>query len=133
MFDKLDFIEGRYAELGKNVSDPEVIADTALWSKLCKEMSDITPIVEEYRRYKQAKNDLSEAKEILSSGADKELKELAELTLEESKAAIEASENNLKILLLPQDPNDDKNVIVEIRAGAGGDEAALFAYVLYRM
>ena len=132
MFDKLDFIEGRFAELNKSVSDPEVIADNALWSKLCKELSDITPIVEEYRKYKKAKYDIAEAKEILS-GSDKELKELAELTIEESKEIISESENNLKILLLPKDPNDDKNVIVEIRAGAGGDEAALFAYVLYRM
>ena len=133
MFDKLDFIEGRYDELNKSVSDPEVIADNALWSKLCKELSDITPIVEEYKRYKQAKDDLAEAKEILSGSSDKDLKELAELTLSESKSAIEDAENNLKILLLPRDPNDDKNVIMEIRAGAGGDEAALFAYVLYRM
>lgn len=132
MFDKLDFIEGRFAELNASVSDPAIIADNALWSKLCKELSDITPIVEEYRKYKKAKEDIAEAKEILS-GSDKELKELAELTIEEAKVTIEESEQNLKILLLPQDPNDDKNVIVEIRAGAGGDEAALFAYVLYRM
>ncbi len=133
MFDKLDFIEGRYTELNTKVSDPEVIADTALWSKLCKELSDITPIVEEYRNYKKAKQDIEEAKELLSSSADKELKELAEMSFEEAKEALSLSEQNLKVLLLPHDPNDDKNVIMEIRAGAGGDEAALFVAVLFRM
>lgn len=130
MFDKLDFIESKYAELSKQVSDPDIIADTELWSKLCKELSDITPIVEKYREYKRAKQDEADAKEMLS---DKEFHDMAELELADARERLERSANELKILLLPTDPNDDKNVIIEIRGGAGGDEAALFAGVLFRM
>ncbi len=133
MFDKLSFIESRYEELSKKVSDPEVIADQETWRKLCKEQSDITPIVEKYREYKSLKEKTEEAKELLSDNLDKDFKELVEEELAESKKGIAEAENALKILLLPKDPNDDKNVIVEIRGGAGGDEAALFAGDLFRM
>lgn len=130
MFDKLDFLEGRYSELNQRVSDPEVIADTALWSKLCKELSDLTPVVEKYREYKKANSDIEEAKELLG---DKDFHDMAELELADARQRLEDTTQLLKLLLLPQDPNDEKNVIMEIRAGAGGEEAALFAGVLLRM
>ena len=133
MFDKLDFIEEKYDDLNTRVSDPEVIADNALWTKLCKELSDITPIVEKYREYKRAKTDIEESKQMLADKLDKDFRELVESELDDAKKRQEAAEADLKILLLPKDPNDDKNVIVEIRAGAGGDEAALFVAVLFRM
>ena len=134
MFDKLSAIEERYEELSQKVSDPAVIADSANFAKLCKEQSDILPIVEKYREYKQAKQTIADGEEILNDpDMDKEMKELAEEEIKESKEKIEELSKELKILLLPKDPNDDKNVIVEIRGGAGGDEAALFAGDLFRM
>ena len=133
MFEKLSFIEGRFEELEKKIADPEVIADQELWRKLCKEHSDIAPIVEKYKEYKLMCDNISEAKEIIETSDDKEMKELAESELEEGKAKIEKIEQEIKILLLPKDENDDKNVIMEIRGGAGGDEAALFAADLLRM
>ncbi len=134
MFEKLSFIEDRYDELSKKVADPEIIADQTAFAKLCKEQSDISPIVEKYREYKALSNTIKENEELLSDpGMDKELKELAEEEIKESKQKIEAIDGELKILLLPKDPNDDKSVIVEIRGGAGGDEAALFAGDLFRM
>lgn len=133
MFEKLSFIEGRFEELEKKIADPEVIADQELWRKLCKEHSDIAPIVEKYKEYKLICDNISEAKEIIETSDDKEMKELAESELEEGKAKIEKIEQEIKILLLPKDENDDKNVIMEIRGGAGGDEAALFAADLLRM
>ena len=133
MFDKLDFIEGHFNDLNQKVSDPEVIADTALWSKLCKELSDITPIVEKYKEYKRAKTDIEEAKEMLNDNLDKDFREMVAAELDDAKERLEETTEALKILLLPKDPNDEKNVIVEIRAGAGGDEAALFVAALYRM
>jgi peptide chain release factor 1 len=134
MFDKLSFIEDRFAELEHKISDPAVIADQELWRKLCKEHSDITPIVEKYREYKALGENIEEAKEMLSdSGLDKEEKSMIEDEMAESKKLIEIVKEELKILLLPKDPNDDKNVIIEIRGGTGGDEAALFASDLLRM
>ena len=134
MFDKLSFIEERFTELETKISDPAVIADQELWRKLCKEHSDITPIVNKYREYKALNDNISEAKEMIESGElDKEEKEMLEEEIEESKRGIELANEELKILLLPKDPNDEKNVIVEIRGGAGGDEAALFASDLLRM
>lgn len=134
MFDKLSFIEERFAELEQKISDPSVIADQELWRKLCKEHSDITPIVNKYREYKGLTDNISEAKEMLASGElDKDEKSMIEDEIEESRAGIERVSEELKILLLPKDPNDEKNVIVEIRGGAGGDEAALFAADLLRM
>ncbi len=134
MFDKLSAIEERYNELSEKVSDPAVIADSATFAKLCKEQSDILPIVEKYKEYKQAKETIADGEEILADpDMDKEMKELAEEEIKESKEKIESLSQELKILLLPKDPNDDKSVIVEIRGGAGGDEAALFAGDLFRM
>ena len=134
MFDKLSAIEERYDELSQKVSDPAVIADSANFAKLCKEQSDILPIVEKYREYKLAKQTIEDGEEILADpDMDKEMKELAEEEIKESKEKIEELSKELKVLLLPKDPNDDKNVIVEIRGGAGGDEAALFAGDLFRM
>ncbi len=134
MFDKLSLIEERYEELSQKISDPSVIADSQNFAKLCKEQSDIALIVEKYRKYKQAKETILESEEILADAEmDKEMKELAEEEIKESKEEIESLSQELKILLLPKDPNDEKNVIVEIRGGAGGDEAALFAGDLFRM
>ncbi|WLD76232.1 peptide chain release factor 1 [Mogibacterium neglectum] len=133
MFDKLDFILEKYEELSKKVSDPDVIAKQKEWQKLMKEMSDLEPIVKEYTAYKKAKEELEEAKGILDMEDDEELREMAREELKTNEAAIEEYTENLKILLLPKDPNDDKNVILEIRAGTGGDEAALFGSDLLRM
>ena len=134
MFDKLSFIEDRFADLESKISDPEVIANQELWRKLCKEHSDISPIVEKYREYKALNENIEEAAMMLAdSSLDKEEKEMIEEEVTDSKRKIEAICEEIKILLLPKDPNDDKNVIVEIRGGTGGDEAALFAADLLRM
>ncbi|MCD6436328.1 MAG: peptide chain release factor 1 [Clostridiales bacterium] len=132
MFDKLDFIVNKYEELSEKISDLEIINDNKTWQKYMKEHSDLAPIVEAYTEYKNAKTSINEAKEIMHSG-DEELKELAKMEIEELTQRVEELEVELKKLLLPKDPNDDKNVIVEIRAGAGGDEAGLFAGELLRM
>lgn len=134
MLEKLSFIEDRYDELSKKIADPEVISDQEAFAKLCKEQSDISPIVEKYREFKALNETIQENEELISDPeTDKELKELAEEEIKESKHIIEAINEELKILLLPKDPNDDKSVIVEIRGGAGGEEAALFAGDLFRM
>ena len=133
MFDKLSFIEERFTLLAEKISDPEVIADQETWRKLCKEHSDITPIVEKYREYKQAKETVEEAKELLGDTQDKDFRSMLEDEISDGQKAILRLSDELKILLLPKDPNDEKNVIVEIRGGAGGDEAALFAGDLFRM
>ena len=130
MFQKLDAVEKRYEELNKLISDPEMIAKQSEWQKLMKEHSDIQEVVEKYREYKKVNQALEEAKEMLS---DKDLKELAEIQMEEAKEKLEKIEEEIKMLLIPKDPNDDKNVICEIRGGAGGEEAALFAGTLFRM
>ncbi len=133
MFDKLSFLEERFADLENKISDSAVIADQEQWRKLCKEHSDISPIVAKYREYNKLKSDIDEANELLSGNVEKDFRELIESDLEQCREAIASVEEELKILLLPKDPNDSKNVIVEIRGGAGGDEAALFAGVLFRM
>lgn len=134
MFDKLSFIDDRFKELENKISDPEVIADQEQWRKLCKEHSDITPIVNKYREYKALVENIEEAKDMISSGElTKEEREMVEMEISDSNDKIEVVSDELKILLLPKDPNDEKNVIVEIRGGAGGDEAALFAADLLRM
>lgn len=133
MFDKLGVLEEKYDELNMKVADPEIIADQSNWQKLMKEASDLQPIVEKYREYKTTKFDIEAAKEILETSNDEEFRELAKMELSEKEEAMERIQEELKILMLPKDPNDDKNVIVEIRGGAGGDEAALFAGVLFRM
>ncbi len=133
MFDKLDFILEKYEELSKKVSDPDVIADQTNWQKYMKEMSELEPIVKEYEAYKKEKESLAEAKEILEAESDEELREMAREELKELEAQITDSEAKLKVLLLPKDPNDEKNVFLEVRAGTGGDEAALFGGDLLRM
>ena len=132
MLDKLDFITGKYAELAEKVSDPEVINNQPVWQKYIKEMGEMEPIVKAYKEYKKAKSDLEGAKEMLEEG-DEEMRELAKMEISELEEKIEAQEEELKVLLLPKDPNDEKNVILEIRAGTGGDEAALFGADLLRM
>ena len=132
MFDKLDFILEKYEELSLKVSDPDIINNQKLWQKHIKEMGEMEPIVNKYREYKKAKEAVAEAREMLDSG-DAELRELAKLELAEYEDQIPEMEEQLKILLLPKDPNDEKNVILEVRAGTGGEEAALFAQDLLRM
>jgi len=134
MFDKLDFISDKYAELSGKVSDPAIIADQNLWQKYAKEMGEMEPIVKKYKEYKKVKTDLNEARELLDEGgSDEEMKELAKAEVSELEAKIDPLEEDLRVLLLPKDPNDEKNVILEIRAGTGGDEAALFGADLMRM
>ena len=130
MFQRLDDVEKRYEELNGLIADPEVISRQNEWKKLMKEHSDIEEIVFKYREYKTVSKDLEEAKEMMS---DPEMKELAEMEFEEAKERLPKIEEELKILLIPKDPNDDNNVICEIRGGAGGEEAALFAGTLFRM
>ncbi len=132
MFDKLDFILEKYEELSMKVSDPDVINNQPVWQKHIKEMGEMEPIVNKYREYKKAKESVAEAKEMLEMG-DEELRELAKMEIAEYEDEIPKMEEELKILLLPKDPNDEKNVILEVRAGTGGDEAALFAQDLLRM
>lgn len=133
MFDKLEGLEERVKVLEEKISDPEIIADQETWRELCKENSNLTPIVEKYREYKKAKTTLADDKEMLEMGQDKEFEELLKLEISETENLLEEISNELKILLLPKDPNDDKNVIMEIRGGTGGEEAALFAADLMRM
>ena len=134
MFDKLESVVNRYEQIGEELTHPEVVSNNELFRKLMKEHSELTPIVEKYKEYTAAKTSEAEALEILAeAGSDKELKELAEEELKTAKENIEKFAEELKILLLPKDPNDEKNVIVEIRGGAGGEEAALFAGSLFRM
>ena len=130
MFEKLESVEKRYEELTTKISDPEVIADTNEWRKLVKEHSSMEDVVLKYKEYKQTLKDMEEAQEMMG---DPEMKELAEEEYYSSKDKIEKIEEELKILLIPKDPNDDKSVICEIRSGAGGEEAALFAGTLFRM
>ena len=132
MFDKLDFITEKYDELSKKVSDPDIINNQPVWQKYVKEMGEMEPIVKKYKEYKKAKDDLAEAKEMLEEGDD-EMRELAKMEISELDEKIETMEGERKVLLLPKDPNDEKNVILEIRAGTGGEEAALFGADLLRM
>ncbi|MCL2854502.1 MAG: peptide chain release factor 1 [Defluviitaleaceae bacterium] len=133
MFERLQEIEERYDNIGDDINKPEIIADQANWQKLMREHSMLSPIVEKYREYRRASASYEESKEMLNESLDDEMRTLVREELKESQENMEAFGEQLKILLLPKDPNDDKNVIVEIRGGAGGDEAALFAADLYRM
>lgn len=133
MFDKLQNIEDRYDELSRLLSDPEVLADQSQYQKHAKAHAELTEIVTTFREYKKIKQEIEDAQTILDSEDDQELKEMARLELDELEAKVPQYENQLKILLLPKDPNDEKNVIMEIRGGAGGEEAALFAGDLFRM
>ena len=130
MFDKLENVEKRYEELNLKISDPEVIANQSEWQKYMKEHADIEEIVEKYREYKKVSNAIEDLKEMLN---DKEMHDLAQMELDENREKLPKIEEELKLLLVPKDPNDDKNVIVEIRGGAGGEESSLFAGDLFRM
>lgn len=134
MIDKLSAVENRFEQIGIELTRPDVVSDTQTFTKLMKEHSELSPIVEKFREYKSAVNDEKDALEILGdSSADKDFKDLAEEELQDAKERKEKTLDELKILLLPKDPNDSKNVIVEIRAGTGGEESALFAGSLFRM
>jgi len=130
MFEKLENVEKRYDELTKLISDPEIISNHAEWQKLMKEHASIEDVVLKFREYKKVKQDMEEAEELMH---DPEMKELAEAEYYEAKDQLPKLEEELKFLLIPKDPDDDKNIICEIRAGAGGEEAALFAGTLFRM
>lgn len=133
MFDKLEDLLIRYQELTDELNDPNVVNDQARFRKLMKEQNDLAPIVEKYTEYKQTKVSIEDSLTMLEEERDEELRELAKEELNECKEKLGVIEKEIKILLLPKDPNDEKNVIVEIRGGAGGDEAALFAAELFRM
>lgn len=133
MTDKLRAAEDRFISVEDSLADPDVMSDTAKYASLMKEYKNLSPIIEKYREYKKCKSDENGAKELLDGSSDPEMRELAAEELKSCRKKAEELEEELKILLLPKDENDDKNVIVEIRACAGGEEAALFAAVLYRM
>ena len=134
MLDKLKMAEERFEEINEKLMDPETVNDQKLYKELMKEYKTLTPLVEKYREYIKASDDFEEAKEMLDEGGiDKDFKEIVQLQYEENKALLEQYTEELKIMLLPKDPDDDRNVIIEIRGGAGGDEAALFANSLFRM
>ena len=133
MFDRLEDLLIRLEEILSELQEPDVASDQNRFRKLMKEQNELTPIVEAYKEYKTCKQAIEDSLQMLEEESDEELRELAKEELNDSKARVEELERELKILLLPKDPNDDKNVVVEIRAGAGGDEAALFAAEIYRM
>ena len=133
MFDKLDFITEKYRELSEKVADPAIIADQATWQKYMKEMAEIEPIVKAYEKYKKMKAELDDARELINMEDDEDMREMAKEEAKELEDGINQLEQEMKVLLLPKDPNDDKNVILEVRAGTGGDEAALFGGDLLRM
>ena len=133
MFDKLESAVMHYEELMQRLSEPDAANDPKAYQKLMKEQSDLAPVAEAYAQYRQAKQDLDDAQSMLAEEKDEELRALAKEEAADAKERIEELEQKMKILLLPKDPNDEKNVVVEIRAGAGGEEAALFAAELYRM
>jgi len=133
MLERLGFVEGKYEELTMRISDPSVIADNERWQKLVKEHSDLEAIVMKYREFKGLKEELDANMEMLQLEDDQEMREMINEDVRSIKVKLETIESDLQIMLLPKDPNDEKNVFVEIRGGAGGDEAALFAYNLFRM
>lgn len=133
MLDKLQSIEEKFVALNEEVCSPEAISDMERYRKLTQELKKLTPIVETYREYKKVASDCEGAREIIDSSADRELRELAREELSENEEKLTEIREKLKVLLLPRDPNDDKNVIIEIRGGAGGEESALFANSLFRM
>lgn len=134
MFEKLQNAEVKYEEINKKLMDPDVISDNEQYKNLMKEYKTLSPLIEKYREYVKAKNEFEESKEMLDAGGlDKDFKEIVQEQFDESKAKMETLTDEIRILLLPKDPNDEKNVIVEIRGGAGGEEAALFANSLFRM
>ena len=133
MFDTLEFTENRYEEVNMKLSDPEIVNDQEQFKKLMKEFKNLTPIIEKYRAYEKAKKAAEESRDMLDTTLDKDFRDLVEEELKTARADMETLAQELTLMLLPRDPNDDKNVIVEIRGGAGGEEAALFGARLYRM
>ena len=134
MFDKLCEVENKFEDINTKLCDPEIVSDQEQYTKLMKEMKHLTPVVEKFREYKKAKETLDESRAMLDEGGmDADFAEMVKEEFETAKADTERLNEELKILLLPRDPNDDRNVIIEIRGGAGGEESALFAGVLYRM
>ena len=133
MFEKLLAMEERYDDINRRLSDPEIISDIAQYTALMKEHKTLSPIIEVFRRYAGVKNEIDESLALLDTETDPELRDMAQMQLESAKESCTELEQELKILLLPKDPNDEKNVIVEIRGGAGGEEASLFAGSLFRM
>ena len=134
MLNRLEDLEKRFIELSDKINDPEIISDNETWRKLMKEHSDITPIIEKYKEYKETVESVNEAKEMLNDNSlDDDFRQLVKEEFNENTKKIDSIKDELKVLLLPKDPNDEKNVIVEIRGGTGGDEAALFAGDLFRM
>ena len=133
MTEKLSRLEKRFEEIEEKLSSPEVIADMESYKNYMKEYKNLAPIAEKFREYKKAESDISEAEALLKDEDDRDMRELAEEMLAQARETAENALQELKVLMLPKDPNDDKNVIIEIRAGAGGEEASLFAAVLYRM
>lgn len=133
MFERLVELESKYIDLADQVNDPEIIADQPLWRKLMKEYSDMTPLVEAYGKYEATRENIAQELALLGEKLDDDFRELVKEELAENKSLLEQLEKEITFLLLPKDPNDDKNVILEIRGGAGGDEAALFASDLFRM
>lgn len=134
MFEKLAVMEEKYEEISRKLMNPDVISDNKLYSQLMKEYKNMTPVIEKYREYNKAREAFEEAKELLDGGGlEKDFREMVQSEFEEAKEDMERTTQELKVLLLPKDPNDEKNVIIEIRGGAGGEEASLFANSLYRM
>lgn len=134
MIEKLDFLEQKHQELVKKIADPEVIANNKEWQKLMREHAEIEPIVEKYREYKEIKESLEENKEmLLDKSLEEDFREMVKEEIKELEEQLPELEQEIRVMLIPKDPNDEKNVIVEIRAGAGGDEAGLFAGDLFRM
>lgn len=134
MFEKLKLAEQKYEEISQKLTNPAIISDNAVYAELMREYKNLTPLIEKFREYEKSKQDFEEAKQLLDGGGlDKDFKEMAQLQYEESRELMSSQLEELKILLLPKDPNDDRSVIIEIRGGAGGDEASLFAADLFRM
>src|SRR5699024_6328422 len=133
LLEKLDYIEKKYDEINNTIMDPNLVNDIQEYQNVMKEHAEIEPIVMKYKEYTNINDELEGAKEMLYDKLDDEMKEMVREEIKELESSLEDIEEELKILLIPKDPNDHKNVIVEIRAGAGGDEAALFAGVLFRM
>lgn len=134
MFEKLSAVEKKFEEINEKLCDPQVVSDIEQYTSLMKEIKNLTPVVEKFREYKKLKESYDEAKMLLDEGGlEKDFREMVQQEYEEAGENMEKAEQELKVLLLPKDPNDDRNVIVEIRGGAGGEEAALFAGTLFRM
>src|ERR1700746_2509733 len=133
MFERLDQIEARYEELPQALASPDIVNDSAKYQKTAKAHSEITPIVEKYREYKDLTKGIAESKAVLAEEKDAEMRAYAQEELDKLQSRVSGVEEELKVLLLPKDPNDEKNVILEIRAGTGGDEATLFPAEIFRM